>query len=61
MVVYDNLVDDLGEDEMLSVVAHELAHARHQDVLVGSPLGAAGCCVGVGLLGLLMPRLRPTA
>lgn len=58
VVVYDNLVDDLGEDETVSVVAHELSHAKHQDVLVGSTLGAAGAALGVGLLGLVVPRRR---
>lgn len=53
VVVYDTLVDDLSEDQALSVVAHELAHARHDDVLIGTSLGAAGALVGVGLLGLL--------
>jgi STE24 endopeptidase len=54
VVVYDNLVDDLSEDEALSVVAHELAHARHDDVLTGSLLGAAGAVLGVGLLAVLV-------
>jgi STE24 endopeptidase len=54
VVVYDTLVEDLPEDEALSVVAHELAHARHQDVVVGSVLGAAGALVGVGLLALVV-------
>lgn len=54
VVVYDNLVDSLPEDEALSVVAHELAHARHGDVVTGSMLGAAGALAGVGLLGLLV-------
>jgi STE24 endopeptidase len=58
VVVYDNLVEDLDEDETVSVVAHELAHAKHQDVLVGSTLGAAGAALGVGLLALLVPRRR---
>ena len=57
VVLYDNLVEDTPEDQALSVVAHELAHARHDDVLVGSALGALGVLVGVGLLGLVMtPR-----
>jgi STE24 endopeptidase len=61
VVVYDNLVEDLPRDEALSVVAHELAHARHQDVLTGSLLGAAGALLGVGLLGLVVgTRRRPT-
>jgi len=53
VVVYDNLVNDVDDREALSVIAHELGHARHDDVLTGSLLGAAGVLVGVGLLGLL--------
>lgn len=53
VVLYDNLVDDLPEDQALSVVAHELAHARHDDVLTGSLLGASGTLFAVGLLGLV--------
>jgi STE24 endopeptidase len=66
VVLYDNLVDDVPEEETLSVVAHELAHAKHDDVLTGSVLGAAGAVFGVGLLALLAgavagrrgPRMR---
>lgn len=54
VVLYDNLVDDLSQDEALSVVAHELGHARHGDVVVGTTLGAAGAVVGVGLLALVV-------
>ncbi len=54
VVLYDNLVNDVPQDQALSVVAHELAHARYDDVLVGSLLGAAGAVFGVGLLGLLV-------
>lgn len=55
VVLYDTLVDDVETDQVLSVVAHELAHARHKDVLVGSLLGAGGVLLGVGLLGVLFP------
>jgi STE24 endopeptidase len=58
VVVYDTLVESLPEDQALSVVAHELAHARHDDVATGTALGAAGVLVGVGLLALLLGRLR---
>ena len=58
VVVYDNLVESLPEDEALSVVAHELAHARHGDVVNGSVLGAVGAACGVGLLGLLLTSGR---
>ena len=53
VVVYDNLVNEVDDREALSVIAHELGHARHDDVLTGSLLGAAGALLGVGLLGLL--------
>ena len=59
VVVYDNLVEDLPEDQALSVVAHELAHARHDDVVTGSVLGAAGAVFGVGLLALVRRCRRP--
>ncbi|HET8586833.1 MAG TPA: M48 family metalloprotease, partial [Candidatus Limnocylindria bacterium] len=36
------------------MVAHELAHAKHRDVLVGTALGALGTAFGVGLLGVLL-------
>jgi STE24 endopeptidase len=53
VVVYDTLVESLPQDQALTVVAHELAHARHGDVVVGTTLGALGAAAGVGLLGLL--------
>ena len=58
VVLYDTLVADVPQEETLSVVAHELAHARHDDVLVGTLLGASGAALGVGLVGLLLWRRR---
>ncbi|MCX6401148.1 MAG: M48 family metallopeptidase [Propionibacteriales bacterium] len=58
VVLYDTLVEDTPRAETLSVVAHELAHAKYDDVMTGTLLGAAGALVGVGLLGLLLPRRR---
>jgi len=58
VVVYDNLVESLPQDQALSVIAHELAHARHHDVVTGTALGSAGALLGVGLLALLLGRLR---
>ncbi len=54
VVLYDTLVEDAPEEQTLSVVAHELAHARYDDPLTGALLGAAGALVGVGLLGVLI-------
>ncbi|HXH77977.1 MAG TPA: M48 family metallopeptidase [Nocardioides sp.] len=56
VVVYDTLVESLSQDEALSVVAHELAHAEHDDVVIGTALGALGSAAGVGLLGLVLTR-----
>lgn len=58
VVLYDNLVDELPQDEVLAVVAHELTHARRDDVLTGSLLGASGAALGVGLLGLVLGRRK---
>lgn len=58
VVLYDTLVDGTPRAEVLSVVAHELAHARYDDVLTGTALGAAGAMAGVGLLGLLLTGRR---
>ncbi len=57
VVVYDTLVHDLPDDQALSVIAHELAHARHDDVVIGSVLGASAALAAVGLLGLAVDAL----
>jgi STE24 endopeptidase len=58
VVLYDNLVRDVPQDQVLSVVAHELGHARHDDVLTGSVLGAAGAVLGTGLMGVVLAGRR---
>jgi STE24 endopeptidase len=54
VVVYDNLVNDLPRDEARVVIAHELAHAKHNDVVLGTTLGAAGAVLGVSFLALAL-------
>jgi len=54
VVVYDNLLDDLNPEQARAVIAHELAHAKHGDVLVGTLFGALGSVLGIALLALLL-------
>lgn len=58
VVVYDTLLDGPTRREVLSVVAHELAHARHQDELTGTVMWMGGTLAGVGLLGLVLSSAR---
>jgi STE24 endopeptidase len=56
VVLYDNLVEELPRPEVLSVVAHELGHARHDDPLHGTLIGAAAALMAAGALGLMLGR-----
>jgi STE24 endopeptidase len=58
LVLYDTLLDDAPADEVVVVVAHEVAHAARDDVLVGTTLGAVGALVGVAALALLLDGTR---
>jgi len=62
-VVYDNLLEDLTPGQARVVIAHELAHARNDDVLLGTALGSLGAVGGVALLALILesPRVRRRA
>ncbi|MDP9442865.1 MAG: M48 family metallopeptidase [Actinomycetota bacterium] len=54
IVVYDTLLAQASPDEVTAIVAHELGHAKHRDVLVGTAIGAAGAVAGVTALYLLL-------
>ena len=61
IVVYDTLLDRANDGEIRSVVAHELGHAKENDVLTGTLLGALGAAVVVTALSLVLswtPLLR---
>jgi STE24 endopeptidase len=61
IVVYDTLLAEAPPEEVVSVVAHELAHAKHADVALGTALGALGAAaavVGLYLLGSWSGLLR---
>jgi len=56
IVVYDNLVTRFDEEQVRSVVSHELGHVKDSDVRNGTLMGALGAslvvCLIAGLLGL---------
>ena len=61
IVLYDTTLAQLPDDELESIVAHELGHVSADDVLTGTLSGALGAAAGVALLGWLLswtPLLR---
>jgi STE24 endopeptidase len=58
IVVYDTLLEQASPDEVRLVVAHELGHAKRNDVLHGTLIGALGAVAGVTLLALLVTSRR---
>jgi len=53
IVVYDTMLTQATPDEVVSVTAHELGHAKDNDVLLGTLLGALGTSAAVIALYLL--------
>jgi len=61
IVVYDTVLRQLPDDQIESIVAHELGHVSADDVLTGTLMGALGAAAGVAALGWLLswrPLLR---
>ena len=61
IVVYDTLLREASTREVELVVAHELGHAKRQDVLHGTVIGAFGGAAAIAGLYLLLqwgPLLR---
>jgi STE24 endopeptidase len=61
IVVYDTLLEQATPDEVESVVAHELGHAKDGDVVTGTAIGAVGAAAAVVaayLIGLWTGLLR---
>jgi STE24 endopeptidase len=54
IVVYDTVLDQLPDDQIESIVAHELGHVAGDDVLTGTLMGALGAGAGVAALGWLL-------
>ena len=54
IVLYDTLVATSTPQEVELIVAHELGHAKRQDVLHGTLFGALGSAAGICLLAVLL-------
>jgi STE24 endopeptidase len=53
IVVYDTMLTQATPDEVVSVTAHELGHAKRQDVVIGTLIGALGAAAAVIALYLI--------
>ncbi len=60
IVLHDSLLSSSSESEILFVLAHELAHVRHRDVLLGTAAAALLLPAAVALL-LLSPFTAATS
>ena len=58
VVIYDNLIRELPDDQVRSVVAHELSHVVHRDVPRGLLWLAIVAPAGVFLIQVLAERLN---
>lgn len=54
IVLYDTLLRDESPAQIEVIVAHELGHAKYDDVLHGTAIGALGVAAGLTALFLLM-------
>jgi STE24 endopeptidase len=63
IVLYDTLLKSTPPKQIESIIAHELGHAKHKDVLWGTLIGALGVAGAICLLQLLLtsPALRRRA
>jgi STE24 endopeptidase len=54
IVVYDTVLEGLPDEQIESIVAHELGHVAADDVLTGTLMGALGAGAGVAAMGWLL-------
>jgi len=56
IVLWDTTIEHCDTAEIASVAAHELGHAKRQDVVTGTALGALGTIVSVAVLAWALAR-----
>jgi STE24 endopeptidase len=57
IVLFDTLVKTMGEDEVLSVLAHEIGHEKKHHVMKGLVVSLAMSLAGFWILSVLLPYL----
>lgn len=48
--LFDTLLKNYREEEILAIIAHELCHYREEHVIIGIIMGALGLCAGMILM-----------
>jgi STE24 endopeptidase len=63
IVVFDTTLNKLPDNQIRSIIAHELGHVKRNDVVHGTAEGALGAAAAVCLIFVLVgsPRLRRAA
>lgn len=54
IVLFDTLVSQMGEDEILAVLAHEIGHEKKKHVLIMTAIAVAASFAGFRILGLCL-------
>lgn len=60
IVLYDTLIKDHGVDELVAILAHEIAHYKKKHTLKGTLISVAQSGVMLYLLGLFINRPEPS-
>ena len=54
IVLYDTLLDNMTEDEIVSILAHEVGHAKHKDIIKRYPLSILNIFIMILLLNYIL-------
>ncbi len=57
IVIYDTLLDNFTDEELLAVIAHEMGHWRHHHLWQGIVISAAGSFLALYILYMILQRM----
>jgi STE24 endopeptidase len=58
IVIYDNLINKNTEDEVLSVIAHEMGHWKYRHIFISIIIGSAGMALLLFILRIMQVNLQ---